>query len=101
MTDYDVNTVIGPSEEELFQRQGDDICLERGRRRRRREEGQRWEERLQENWENCLVGQRALSVCIMLNMYSTRVKTDRRSDNRDASTTFLFSGVKSVLPGLG
>ncbi|KAM8768514.1 uncharacterized protein AB9X84_022644 [Acanthopagrus schlegelii] len=45
----------GPSEGELFQREGDVICLERGRRERRREEeGQRWEERLQENWENCL-----------------------------------------------
>ncbi|XP_077965457.1 uncharacterized protein LOC120829042 isoform X2 [Gasterosteus aculeatus] len=45
----------GPSEEELFLRGGGDVCLERGRRRRRREEeGQRWEERLQENWENCL-----------------------------------------------
>uniref|UniRef100_A0A3B4UF43 U2A'/phosphoprotein 32 family A C-terminal domain-containing protein n=1 Tax=Seriola dumerili TaxID=41447 RepID=A0A3B4UF43_SERDU len=44
----------GPSEEELFQREGDDCCLERGRRRRREEEGQRWDERLQENWENCL-----------------------------------------------
>ncbi|KAM3615723.1 uncharacterized protein V6R79_006745 [Siganus canaliculatus] len=45
----------GPSEEELYQREGDDICLELGRRRRRRlGEGQRWEERLQENWENCL-----------------------------------------------
>nr|XP_046244577.1 uncharacterized protein LOC124058970 [Scatophagus argus] len=45
----------GPSEEELFQREGDEICLERGRRgRRREEEGQGWEERLQENWENCL-----------------------------------------------
>uniref|UniRef100_A0A3B4XI72 U2A'/phosphoprotein 32 family A C-terminal domain-containing protein n=1 Tax=Seriola lalandi dorsalis TaxID=1841481 RepID=A0A3B4XI72_SERLL len=44
----------GPSEEELFQREGDDCCLEQGRRRRREEEGQRWEERLQENWENCL-----------------------------------------------
>ncbi|XP_040902944.1 uncharacterized protein LOC121187662 [Toxotes jaculatrix] len=45
----------GPPEEELFQREGDDVCLERGRwRRRREEEGQRWEERLQENWENCL-----------------------------------------------
>ncbi|XP_030297968.1 uncharacterized protein LOC115596727 isoform X1 [Sparus aurata] len=45
----------GPSEGELFQREGDVICLERGRRgRRREEEGQRWEERLQENWENCL-----------------------------------------------
>ncbi|XP_038549745.1 uncharacterized protein LOC119883255 [Micropterus salmoides] len=43
----------GPSEEELFQREGGDICLERGRRRGE-ERGQRWEERLQENWENCL-----------------------------------------------
>ncbi|XP_034719117.1 uncharacterized protein LOC117938564 [Etheostoma cragini] len=42
----------GPSEE-LLQRERDDICLERGRRRRE-EEGQRWEDRLQENWENCL-----------------------------------------------
>ncbi|XP_068172647.1 uncharacterized protein [Antennarius striatus] len=42
----------GPSEEELLQRQGDDICFER--RRRREGERQRWEERLQENWENCL-----------------------------------------------
>lgn len=34
------------------------------RRRRREEEGQKWEERLQENWENCLVSQHAHgSVC--------------------------------------
>uniref|UniRef100_A0A3P8TTQ4 U2A'/phosphoprotein 32 family A C-terminal domain-containing protein n=1 Tax=Amphiprion percula TaxID=161767 RepID=A0A3P8TTQ4_AMPPE len=45
----------GPSEEELCLREGGDISLERWRRRRRREEeGQRWEERLQENWENCV-----------------------------------------------
>ncbi|XP_068441595.1 uncharacterized protein [Clinocottus analis] len=46
----------GPSEEELFQREGNDTCLERGSssRRRREEEGQRWEDRLQENWENSL-----------------------------------------------
>uniref|UniRef100_A0A3Q3L9Z2 U2A'/phosphoprotein 32 family A C-terminal domain-containing protein n=1 Tax=Mastacembelus armatus TaxID=205130 RepID=A0A3Q3L9Z2_9TELE len=43
----------GPSEEELFHREGDDVYLERGRRRRE-QEGQSWEERLQENWENCL-----------------------------------------------
>lgn len=43
----------GPSEEELFLAEGDDVLLERGRHRKR-EEGQRWEERLQENWENCL-----------------------------------------------
>ncbi|XP_075999627.1 uncharacterized protein LOC142992943 [Genypterus blacodes] len=45
----------GPSEEELFLRDGGDVCLERerGRRRRHEAEGQRWEERLQENWENC------------------------------------------------
>eukprot|EP00064_Thunnus_orientalis_P008241 superscaffoldBa00000969_g8264 len=46
--------VTGPSEEELFQREGDEVCLERWRRtRREEEEGQSWEERLQENWENC------------------------------------------------
>uniref|UniRef100_A0A3Q1HIR7 U2A'/phosphoprotein 32 family A C-terminal domain-containing protein n=1 Tax=Anabas testudineus TaxID=64144 RepID=A0A3Q1HIR7_ANATE len=44
----------GPSEEELFKRERNDICLERGRGRRRQQEGQSWEERLQENWENCL-----------------------------------------------
>ncbi|KAM6933390.1 uncharacterized protein FYW49_001772 isoform 2-T2 [Xenentodon cancila] len=43
----------GPSEEERYLREGSDICSGRGRRRRE-EEGQRWEERLQENWENCL-----------------------------------------------
>ncbi|XP_034557139.1 uncharacterized protein LOC117825416 [Notolabrus celidotus] len=43
----------GPTEEELFEREGGNLCLERGRKRRE-EEGQRWEERLQENWENCL-----------------------------------------------
>uniref|UniRef100_A0A3B4ZMP8 U2A'/phosphoprotein 32 family A C-terminal domain-containing protein n=1 Tax=Stegastes partitus TaxID=144197 RepID=A0A3B4ZMP8_9TELE len=42
----------GPSEEQLCLREGGDISFER--RRRREEEGQRWEERLQENWENCL-----------------------------------------------
>ncbi|XP_034024008.1 uncharacterized protein LOC117508367 [Thalassophryne amazonica] len=44
----------GPSHEELFEREGGDACLERVERRRREEEGQTWEERLQENWENCL-----------------------------------------------
>uniref|UniRef100_A0A3B1IL59 Uncharacterized LOC103036982 n=1 Tax=Astyanax mexicanus TaxID=7994 RepID=A0A3B1IL59_ASTMX len=44
----------GPSEDERSLRD-DDIFLRNGRRRRRREdEGQRWEERLQENWENCV-----------------------------------------------
>nr|XP_029512609.1 uncharacterized protein LOC115127109 [Oncorhynchus nerka] len=43
----------GPSVEDLFLRK-DDTPLERGRRKRREEEGQRWEERLQENWENCV-----------------------------------------------
>ncbi|KAG7479086.1 hypothetical protein JOB18_017152 [Solea senegalensis] len=43
----------GPSKEELFQRAGGDVYLVRGRRRRE-DEGQRWDERLQENWENCL-----------------------------------------------
>ncbi|CAN9511489.1 unnamed protein product [Ophioblennius macclurei] len=44
----------GPSEEELRLRDEGDNYLERGRRRtRREEEGQRWEERRQENWENC------------------------------------------------
>lgn len=81
--DDDVNTVVdflfcfdhvmkkGPSEEELFQREGDDICLERGRtRRRREEEGQQWEKRLQENWENCLVSQRAFVCVIIIKVYS-------------------------------
>ncbi|XP_029026779.1 dynein regulatory complex subunit 3 [Betta splendens] len=44
----------GPSDEELFHRQRNDVSLERGRSTRRQEEGQSWEERLQENWENCL-----------------------------------------------
>ncbi|XP_069547400.1 leucine-rich repeat-containing protein 46 [Brachyistius frenatus] len=46
----------GPSEEDLCQREAADISLETAarKRRRRRDEGQRWEERLQENWENCL-----------------------------------------------
>uniref|UniRef100_A0A8C5HVS0 Uncharacterized protein n=1 Tax=Gouania willdenowi TaxID=441366 RepID=A0A8C5HVS0_GOUWI len=45
----------GPSAEELLLRERTDLCLESGNRRRRREEeGQRWEERLQENWENCV-----------------------------------------------
>ncbi|XP_072247860.1 uncharacterized protein [Leuresthes tenuis] len=43
----------GPSAEELRLREGVDVCLDRGRRKRRGEEEQRWEERLQENWENC------------------------------------------------
>ncbi|KAL7870771.1 hypothetical protein SRHO_G00082680 [Serrasalmus rhombeus] len=44
----------GPSEDEHSLRD-DDIFLRNGRRRRRREdEEQRWEERLQENWENCV-----------------------------------------------
>uniref|UniRef100_A0A672YP86 U2A'/phosphoprotein 32 family A C-terminal domain-containing protein n=1 Tax=Sphaeramia orbicularis TaxID=375764 RepID=A0A672YP86_9TELE len=44
----------GPSDEELFHTEEDEVCLERGRRRRREDEGQNWEERLQENWENCV-----------------------------------------------
>uniref|UniRef100_A0A672H2M5 U2A'/phosphoprotein 32 family A C-terminal domain-containing protein n=1 Tax=Salarias fasciatus TaxID=181472 RepID=A0A672H2M5_SALFA len=43
----------GPSEEELSLRDGTGHYWERGRRTRR-EEGQRWEERRQENWENCV-----------------------------------------------
>ncbi|XP_062408737.1 uncharacterized protein LOC134099765 isoform X2 [Sardina pilchardus] len=50
----------GPTEEELFLR-GEQNALQaaeerqRSRRRRRREDdGQKWEERLQENWENCV-----------------------------------------------
>lgn len=39
----------GPPEDE------GDPCLER--RKRRKDEGQNWEERLRENWENCLVNQ--------------------------------------------
>ncbi|XP_037124619.1 uncharacterized protein LOC119133069 [Syngnathus acus] len=42
----------GPSDDELIQREA---CVDRRRRKRRREEeGQSWEERRQENWENCL-----------------------------------------------
>uniref|UniRef100_A0A3B5KSZ1 Uncharacterized protein n=1 Tax=Xiphophorus couchianus TaxID=32473 RepID=A0A3B5KSZ1_9TELE len=44
----------GPTEEEFHFREGRNFCLERGRRKRREEEGKSWEERLQENWENCL-----------------------------------------------
>ncbi|KAK7882866.1 hypothetical protein WMY93_029040 [Mugilogobius chulae] len=44
----------GPSDEELFERVGHEVCVERGTRRRRQGEGQSWEERLQENWENCV-----------------------------------------------
>ncbi|XP_072551939.1 uncharacterized protein [Salminus brasiliensis] len=43
----------GPSEDESSLRD-EDIFLRNGRRRRREDEGQRWEERLQENWENCV-----------------------------------------------
>lgn len=49
------DNIQGPSEEDLILRQGADLVLDGGRRKRREEEGQRWEERLQENWENCLV----------------------------------------------
>uniref|UniRef100_A0A3B4ASB3 U2A'/phosphoprotein 32 family A C-terminal domain-containing protein n=1 Tax=Periophthalmus magnuspinnatus TaxID=409849 RepID=A0A3B4ASB3_9GOBI len=42
-----------PSDEELFERVGHELSVERGGRRRREGEGQSWEERLQENWENC------------------------------------------------
>lgn len=42
----------GPSDEEQFERVGHEVYVERGNRRRR--EGQSWEERLQENWENCV-----------------------------------------------
>ncbi|XP_061637790.1 uncharacterized protein LOC133482120 isoform X2 [Phyllopteryx taeniolatus] len=45
----------GPSDEDLFQREADSACVERWRRKRRKEEeAQSWEERRQENWENCL-----------------------------------------------
>ncbi|KAJ0063869.1 hypothetical protein NL108_012862, partial [Boleophthalmus pectinirostris] len=44
----------GPSDEELFERVGHEVSVERGTRRRREGEGQSWEERLQENWENCV-----------------------------------------------
>lgn len=46
----------GPTDEELCLREDVDICLESdSRRRRRADEEQRWQERIQENWENCLV----------------------------------------------
>ncbi|KAJ8256806.1 hypothetical protein COCON_G00189580 [Conger conger] len=40
----------GPSEEELFLRGEQNVLMER----RRGEEAQKWEQRLQENWENCV-----------------------------------------------
>ncbi|XP_055029331.2 uncharacterized protein [Misgurnus anguillicaudatus] len=43
----------GPAEEELSVN-SEDIFLRAGRRKRREEGGQKWEERLQENWENCV-----------------------------------------------
>uniref|UniRef100_A0A672PL82 Uncharacterized LOC107601073 n=1 Tax=Sinocyclocheilus grahami TaxID=75366 RepID=A0A672PL82_SINGR len=44
----------GPAEDELSVN-SEDIFLRGGRRKRREDEGQTWEERLQENWENCAV----------------------------------------------
>nr|XP_005174671.2 uncharacterized protein LOC101885127 isoform X3 [Danio rerio] len=44
----------GPAEDELSAHSGD-FLLRGGRRKRRKDEGQKWEERLQENWENCVV----------------------------------------------
>ncbi|TNN01646.1 uncharacterized protein LOC130535243 [Takifugu flavidus] len=41
----------GPSEDQLFEGEVAEACLDR---KRRKDEGQSWEERLQENWENCL-----------------------------------------------
>ncbi|KAJ8368011.1 hypothetical protein SKAU_G00080390 [Synaphobranchus kaupii] len=40
----------GPSEEEFFLREEQNVLMDR----RRRQEVQKWEERLQENWENCM-----------------------------------------------
>lgn len=57
----------GPTEDELLLR-GEANALwaataADGRRRRRREDdGQKWEERLQENWENCVVS-RVRKLC--------------------------------------
>lgn len=79
-------TCKGPSQEELHLAEDVDVLLERGRRRRK-EEGQRWEERLQENWENCLVSQ--LFVCFML------------VDWAEKENWFASPGVKLVLPRLG
>ncbi|CAM9344960.1 unnamed protein product, partial [Lampetra planeri] len=39
---------------DLLQREEAEICSGTRRRKRRDDEGQRWEERRQENWENCL-----------------------------------------------
>ncbi|KAI7802547.1 uncharacterized protein LOC130562678 [Triplophysa rosa] len=44
----------GPAEGELSVN-SEDISLRGGRRKRREEGRQKWEERLQENWENCVV----------------------------------------------
>ncbi|KAL0973455.1 hypothetical protein UPYG_G00203860 [Umbra pygmaea] len=43
----------GPSEDELFVREENETPLQTGRRKRDNE-GQKWGERLQENWENCV-----------------------------------------------
>uniref|UniRef100_A0A671LN74 Uncharacterized protein n=1 Tax=Sinocyclocheilus anshuiensis TaxID=1608454 RepID=A0A671LN74_9TELE len=49
----------GPDEDELSVN-SEDIFLRGGRRKRREDEGQKWEERLQENWENCVVRHQAI-----------------------------------------
>lgn len=82
----------GPSDEELFQREGDDTCLERGRRRRE-EEGQRWEERLQENWENCLVSQRTL--CVSNEMENRERDTGREWRSKERETLTIVPPISS------
>lgn len=84
--------MIGPSEEELFEREGDETCSERWRRRK--DDGQPWEERLQENWENCLVNQwTSMEMCLEHQVRNTEILMI-------LVPIFFFSGVKSVLPGL-
>ncbi|KAI4882446.1 hypothetical protein NFI96_019877, partial [Prochilodus magdalenae] len=84
----------GPSEDEHSLRD-EDILLRNGRRRRG-DEGQRWEERLQENWENC-VQSAAMGSSVPLPSTLAASVTDTHDAGEALSR---YQNVLQVLPGL-
>uniref|UniRef100_A0A4W5KY05 Uncharacterized protein n=1 Tax=Hucho hucho TaxID=62062 RepID=A0A4W5KY05_9TELE len=86
----------GPSE--------DDLPFERGGRRRRRqeEEGQRWEERLQENWENCVelnLSYQGLSNLSLWSRYSQELNLSYQGLSNLSLWFLVFPGAEPVLSG--
>lgn len=89
-------TQSGPSEEELFLRGEKNVLMDR----RRGEEEQRWEERLQENWENCVVRG---SLTTMMDCTMKCMSFQQHILFRSACKVFLhaFAEAKPILPRPG